>query len=263
MHTGQFTNVGQVFPFYAGPGAPGNPNRDPILPSPVPPAQVGAITDFIVNGLTDPRVTGEQFPFDRPRLHIETVPANPAVLPGATPGTGGLLPRIVTVCPPNVGNTGFKVGLDSALPGATARVAISMIPPVGGVVDPSVTSETILVEGAAAGTGHATFHWPIAADRLLDGRVYFMQWRVDDPAAAGGVALSNIAQITLFAGGALPFCRGDANASFTVEFADITTTLANFGLSGVAYRPGDTNGDGQVTFGDITETLARWGETCL
>jgi cytochrome c peroxidase len=79
MHTGQFVAVNQVFAFYAGPGAPGNPNRDPILPTAVPPPQVNAITDFIVNGLTDPRVMQEQFPFDRPQLHTESAPLNPQV----------------------------------------------------------------------------------------------------------------------------------------------------------------------------------------
>lgn len=263
MHTGQFTTVNQVFPFYAGPGAPGNPNRDPILPSPVPPQQVNAITDFIVNGLTDPRVRNEQFPFDRPTLHVETAPANPALLPGATPGSGGILPRAVAICPPNVGNTGFKIGLDAALPGATARVAISMNPPVAGVVDPAVLSEPIVIEGTTVGAGHATFHWPIEADRLLEGQVIFMQWRIEDPSAAGGIALSNIARLTLFAAGNLPFCRGDADGSFTIEFADITATLANFGMIGPAYRAGDSNGDGIVEFADLTEALARWGETCL
>lgn len=263
MHTGQFTNVGQVFPFYAGPGAPGNPNRDPILPSPVPPQQVPAITDFIVNGLTDPRVVNEQFPFDRPRLHTEIAPPNPTLLPGATPGTGGVLPRIVAICPPNIGNTGFKVGVDAALPGATARVAISTVPPIAGVVNPSTLSAPIVIQGTTLGAGYATFHWPIPADRLIEGQVYFMQWRIDDPSAAGGIALSNIARLTLFGGGALPFCRGDANGDFIVNFSDLTASLASFGQSGPAYRAGDTNGDGVVNFSDITETLARWGESCI
>lgn len=263
MHTGQIPTVNLVFGFYAGPGAPGNPNRDPILPTAVPPPQVPAITDFIVNGLTDPRVRNELFPFDRPRMHTEVAPLNPLLVPAGTAGTGGLIPIMIANCPPNAGNAGFKVGLDRALVGATARVAISTTPPSGGVVNPDVVSDSIVVDGAGPGTGFATFHWPIPFDRSINGQVYFMQWRVDDPAAAGGVALSNIAQITMFGADLLPHCPGDADDNFIVNFSDITTALANFGQSGFVFRPGDTNGDGVVDFTDITLSLSRWGSECL
>ncbi|MBL8747257.1 MAG: hypothetical protein JNK58_12990 [Phycisphaerae bacterium] len=263
MHTGQFTNVNQVFAFYAGPGAPGNPNRDPILPSAVPPPQINAITDFIVNGLTDPRVRLEQFPFDRPRLHTESAPLNPLLIAAGSAGTGGFVPRIIANCPPNAGNSGFKIGLDRALAGATARLAIATVPPVGGVVNPTTLSDPIVVAGVGTGNGFATFHWPIPRDRTMDGQVYFMQWRIADPAAPDGVALSNIAQVTLFGGSALPHCPGDADDNFVVNFSDVTVSLANFGAAGVPFRAGDSNGDGVVDFADLTMTLARWGNQCM
>lgn len=263
MHTGQFTSMNQVFPFYAGPGAPGNPNRDPILPSPVPPQQQAAVTDFILNALTDQRVVSEQFPFDRPRLHSQSTTPNPAQISAGTTGSGGVAPQMIAVSPPNLGNSGFKIGLDSALPGATARVALSTLPPVSGILEPEVLSDPITVQGTQVGTGFATFRWPIPADRTREGEVVYMQWRVDDPAATGGVALSSVAMITLFGGAGLPACRGDSNGDFLINFSDLTESLKFFGETGIAYRPGDADGDGNINFTDISLTLSRWGETCF
>ena len=262
MHTGQFTQVAQVFPFYAGTGAPGNPNRDPILPSPVPPPQQPQVTDFILNALLDPRVAAEQFPFDAPTLHSELAAPNPAAIGAGRAGTGGFVPVVVLDSPPNIGNSGFRIGVDRALVGATARVAISPLAPVAGVLDTTNLSAPIVIGGSGAGQGYATFKWPIAADPSLDGQVLFMQWRIDDPGAVGGVALSNVARLTFFGGSALPHCDGDADWTYAVNFTDVSTVLANFGASGVPYRFGDTSGDGTVAFDDITAVLANLGERC-
>jgi len=37
----------------------------------IPPNQVVNLVDFLQNGLTDPRVANETFPFDRPQLYSE------------------------------------------------------------------------------------------------------------------------------------------------------------------------------------------------
>ena len=59
-----------------------------------------------------------------------------------------------------------------------------------------------------------------------------------------------------------PACPGDADANNTVNFDDITTTLANWGALSDPYTDGDSNGDCIVNFDDITETLANWGASC-
>lgn len=54
-------------------------------------------------------------------------------------------------------------------------------------------------------------------------------------------------------------CLGDADGNGVVNFADITSVLANwldFGASG------DANNDWFVDFQDITIVLANWGATC-
>jgi len=65
-----------------------NPDRsddflDVTLPVIVPPEQLGSLMDFLVHGLTDPRVAAETFPFDRPTLHGGALP----VLAFSSPST--------------------------------------------------------------------------------------------------------------------------------------------------------------------------------
>jgi cytochrome c peroxidase len=230
MHTGQFTSVNQVFPFYAGPGAPGVPNRDPVLPSPIAPQAVPAVADFIANALTDPRVENEEFPFDRPTLRSE-LPANPAITGAGVAGSGGLTPRMIALSPPYVGNADFMIGIERGLAGATAEVAISSSPPAGGVVALDETSGVIVLEGLGIGNGFATFHWPVPADGSLDGTTVWMQWRVDDPSAPGGVALSPAARVDLFCGGWCPpeACVADLAEPFGVlDLADISAFVGAF-----------------------------------
>ena len=61
-----------------------------------------------------------------------------------------------------------------------------------------------------------------------------------------------------------PFCPGDADASGTVNFSDITSVLGNLGTSYGAGNtgPGDADGDGAVNFSDITAVLANLGSVC-
>jgi cytochrome c peroxidase len=75
MHNGAFTTLNQVIAHYA----PGNPaifldNIDPILPVGVPPQVLPALLDFLANGLTDPRVAAQTFPFDQPTLQKGDLP---------------------------------------------------------------------------------------------------------------------------------------------------------------------------------------------
>ncbi|MBL8745606.1 MAG: hypothetical protein JNK58_04525 [Phycisphaerae bacterium] len=62
-----------------------------------------------------------------------------------------------------------------------------------------------------------------------------------------------------------PLCQGDANNDGFVNFADVTSVLANFGNTypaGVLNGPGDANHDGVINFGDVTTVLANFGMTC-
>lgn len=56
-----------------------------------------------------------------------------------------------------------------------------------------------------------------------------------------------------------PVCEGDANDDGAVNFADVTSILANWGGGG---PEGDANGDNTVNFADVTSALSNWGIPC-
>ena len=80
--------------------------------------------------------------------------------------------------------------------------------------------------------------------------------RIRPPTATGGRSASNdpaAHQVT--ATYAVP---GDANLDGTVNVADLTTVLTNFGQSGKTWLQGDFDGDGKVTVEDLTVVLANF-----
>lgn len=60
-----------------------------------------------------------------------------------------------------------------------------------------------------------------------------------------------------------PPCAGDADANGDVNFADVTSVLANFGMDyDAGTGPGDADGNGEVNFADVTSVLANFGSSC-
>ena len=90
MHTGQITDVVDALEFYAQINGHIHfpENQDPAVLGgiPIPPPVLMEAADFLINGLTDPRVANETFPFDRPTLgsevpaSVDPDPVEPAVL---------------------------------------------------------------------------------------------------------------------------------------------------------------------------------------
>lgn len=264
MHTGQFSTLGQVMGFYANAGGQQFPNnRDPLLNTPIAfPGPVTAdIINFLTNALADSRVAAEQFPFDRPTLHSEKNPRNPLLIGAGTPGTGGFTPAMVAVMPPLIGSSDFKVGIDLGLAGANARLALSDSPPVAGRIQPQQLLGPVALEGLLPGEGFATMPWPIPLDSALDGRLVYMQWIVDDPAAAGGQALSRVAQVTLTCGNAscAPACAPDLNADGVLDFFDVAQFLAAFSAD---LPQADFNADGAFDFFDAMAFLDAFSHGC-
>lgn len=265
MHNGQFTNLTNVIQFYArAPGAaPQFPdNRDPIMPAVNVPAPVApALQDFIQNGLTDARVTNQTFPFDRPTLYAERPADAPVNLGGGAPGSGGIVPTILAVTPPFIGNVDFKIGLDRALGGTTAQVAVSSSPPTGGRVARDRLFGPFVVGGTGAGNGLATFHWPIVAGQVTAGQTVYVQWVVADPAGAGGEALSTVAQVRYFCGsiGCAPACPADWDGSGGVTSADIASFVNDwFGSLSTGGLLGDFDGNGSVQPSDVATFVGAW-----
>ena len=173
-----------------------------------------------------------------------------------TPGTGGIVPRMIALTPPNVDSGDFKIGLADGLGGAEAHVAMSHTPPVDGVIDPEELDGPFVLPGAGAGEGYATFLSPIADDARLIGDTVYLQWFVTDPGADGGTARSAVATLTIFCNRGCP-CLGDLDSDGGVAFSDLLALLAAWGSCDDC--PEDLDRSGDVGFEDLLLILAAWG----
>jgi len=268
MHTGSLGSLEEIMDFYAhrnglGPIAGQNlakSLRDPIVFSA---SDEVALLDFLSNGLTDPRVASESFPFDRPMLYSEQAIVNPAIIELGTAGSGGFVPEMLAVIPPNVGNAGFKIGVNRALGGAQAWVALSSSAPVGGVVAQDQLLGPITLDGSGNGSGFGTMHWAIPDDQALDGQNWYMQWRIADGAAVDGISLSPVADFTIFCsmngacGGTV--CLADINGDGDLNFFDVSAFLSAFSAMDSA---ADFTGDGQFNFFDVSAFLSAFAAGC-
>lgn len=259
MHTGVFTDLNQVLAFYANGAAQFPDNRSPLLPIALPIPARPAVVDFLANGLTDARVANRQFPFDRPTLFSESPFRNPSIVGAGAPGTGGIVPAIIAVSPPNVGNIDFKVGLAAALGGATAQLQFSTSPPVGGQLVTPTLIGPIALGGSGAGAGFGTWQWPIGEAEIASCDVY-LRFQITDPGAAGGIALTPIAHLRM-----IPYqCFGDMNCDGAINGIDIAAfTQAVLDPAGYAaafpncdLSRGDFNGDNAVNANDSAALVA-------
>lgn len=234
MHTGGLPTITEVIRFYAkAPGAaPQFPdNQDQLMQTvTVPPQVAPALDDFLRNGLTDPRVRDQVFPFDRPTLAAERPQNRTTNLGGGTPGTGGLVPRFIADMPPMLGTADFRVGVDRARGSTTARLAYSLSGPSNGRITPTAIVGEVVTTPGTAGQGLGTFHWELSPTTFTSGQVIFLQWQVDDPAAAGGVALSEVARVPLFCGswGCPGPCPADMDNSGFVDTDDFEAFMTAF-----------------------------------
>ncbi|MEL6311454.1 MAG: cytochrome c peroxidase, partial [Pseudomonadota bacterium] len=231
MHTGEFTTLPEIMAFYRGPGATGN-NRDPLLPVAFPPPVEAQVIDFMENALTDPRVANETFPFDRPTLRAELADGRPVVVaPGRASGSG-TVPEVIGNSPNNIGFSSFKLGLENAPAGAGAELMLSSTSPLGGeLTGVAAYTTTTDIDGIATGW------WSIPANPEFEGQSVYLQWRVDDPTATGGVALSEVVRLDLYCGGVCPdVCLADRAApEGVIDLSDVDAFISAF-ISGDAQR---------------------------
>ncbi len=264
MHTGGLETLNEVFDFYAHRNGlvPFGENLDFRLNSPIvfSPSNEALVKEFMNNGLTDPRIANETFPFDRPTLQSE-IPNNPSIIKAGIAGSGGFIPEMIALTPPNIGNLEFKIGLDFALGGAQAWVAVSSSPPTGGIVASDELLGPIALNGMGNGDGYGTMFYPLD-DPTLDGQTIYMQWLVADPNAVGGFARSPVAEATPFcsmiASCNIP-CPADMNNDGSLDFFDISVFLAAYTVNDPA---ADFDGDGNFNFFDVSAFLASFAAGC-
>lgn len=231
MHNGEFTTTRQVVDFYADDDK-FTENIDGFVQGiNINPAQRADLAAFLETGLTDPRVALGLFPFDSPDLFFSPATApNPTLLadPGR-PGSDGVVPRIIALTPPLIGADDFKIGLADVPEGATATLAVSTALPVAGMVPADELLGPFTATHPDGLGAAATAHWPIPFSPALDGRVYYMQWRVEDPALPEP-ALSPIARVELFCGfgDCATGCLADLNRDTNTDFTDVAAFLGAF-----------------------------------
>ncbi len=266
MHNGQLSTLGEVFDFYARRNGQVSfdENRDPVLNNPIafPQPVQNDIINFMVNGLTDPRVVNEVFPFDRPSLHTEQGQPNPLLVSAGIAGSGGQVPQMIAIIPPNLGNHDFKVGIQGALGGSQAWVLLSDQPAVDGLLVPDETLGPITLGGSGAGAGFGTMHSPIPDIVALDGQVRYMQWVVADPSSPGGIAATPVAQLTYFCslnGVCIDNCPADLSGDGVLNFFDVSAFLSAYS-SGSALA--DFNADGNQDFFDVSAFLSSFIAGC-
>ena len=226
MHTGRLSNLDVVITFYAGNGQ-NQDNLDPLVPDiQVTAAERADLVAFLAGGLTDPRVRDGVFPFDAPDLFFRPgATPNPTLMPGAgRPDSQGRTPTIIARTPPLIGTDDFRVGVTNIAPGANATLVASWNPPVNGEIAPDITVATVTASTDPAPA--ATAHWPIPFARVLDGKVRYLQWRVEDPNQTSP-ALSRVVRITYLCGfgDCETGCPADLDRNNRVDFFDITTFL--------------------------------------
>ena len=187
-------------------------NRDPLMNTTnVPGMAAPALVDFLANGLTDPRVANETFPFDRPSLHSENATPNPRIFGAGVAGTGGITPAVLALSPPSVDTEGFRIGIASGLGASVAHLVLypNSAGPVGRPTsqngDPvnlratiAYRLGTVVLEGRGAGNGFGTLHVDPGSLPLSVFPEATLQWIVIDPAAPGGIARSELVELTMF-----------------------------------------------------------------
>lgn len=152
------------------------------------------------------------------------------------------------------------------------------LPPVileGPVSQSAAEGAAAMFGVSAAGRGALTYQWfkdglPLMDGGSINGSVTAMLtisaaapehagvYRVDVTGECGVNAADAMLEVIPPAA-----CVGDANGDRMINFADVTSVLAEFGeLYAPGTGPGDANLDGRVDFADITSVLSRWGMPC-
>ena len=255
MHAGTFTTMNLAVGFYVG-GPLFPENIDPFMAAVnLNAGQVPPLADFIANGLTDPRVANETFPFDRPTLRSE-LPPNPMLIgPGSDNGSG-FIPPMVAVTPPNLGNEGFKLGTTGMADGTTVSLYVSSTAPVMGAITPDSVEGPFVATTGVGVAASVTAHLPIPDNALLDGSTVFYQWVIDATGARSPVAA---ARLFCGTGTCSTPCLADTNHDGLVTPADFSAWVSAFNT---AAPECDQNGDGSCTPADFSAWVANFNAGC-
>ena len=266
MHNGEFQTLEEVVEFYNRGGDFNAPNKDPrVQPRNLSAQQKSDLLAFLRRPLTDPRVASQASPFDRPILYAESSRV-PQVTGTGTTGTGGLIPQIMAIKPPLVGNPSFTVAVSNARANAQSVLVIDDNDPGTGPTIPSTASfarVNLQLASNPLGVGYGSVSLAIPNNPTIVGRTFWGRWFVLDSGAPNGVAVSQAFKFTVF-GEATATARaahadfdGDGKTDVSVFrpnegnwYVLLSSTgnlsATNFGLGTDQLTPADFDGDGKT-----------------
>jgi cytochrome c peroxidase len=277
MHNGRFATLEDVVGLYNRGGDFDAPNIDHALIRPLNLTfqERGELAAFMKRPLTDPRVRDQLPPFDRPQLYTESNRI-PVVTGTGRSGSGGVIPKILAIEPPVVGNPSFTVCVTSALGGANGVLVVDAADPGVGTVIPaagSLARITTSIRGGGSGDGYASVNFSIPNNPAIVGRTFYARWYVSDAAADNGFSVSPVAQFTIFgdtpAHSVISDFDGDRRSDISVWRASsgvwYSTNSSNgsqaalqFGTSGDRIVPGDYDGDGRTDQAVFRPSDGNW-----
>lgn len=235
MHNGRFATIEEVIDFYNRGGdfdAP-NINRNVIRPLNLTQTNKTDLAAFLKRPLTDIRVRDELPPFDRPHLYTESNRV-PIVSGTGRGGAGSIVPNAIAIEPPLLGNPSFTVAVSRGLGNALAVLVIDSVDPGVGTSIPATGSfarVTTTLSGIGSGNGFGSANLQIPNNPALLGQTFYGRWYVNDPAAANGLAVSQLFRFTIFA--------------------------AN-GQAQIRRSPFDFDGDGKTDVGIYRPSVGQW-----
>ncbi len=259
FHNGRFSTIEEVVDFYNR-GGDFDANNKPniIRPLGLNPNQRADLAAFLRRPLTDPRVTAESGPFERPQLYTESSRV-PRITGTGRAGSGGFLPTIKAISPPLAGNPTFTISVDSAVGNADAVLVIDSTDPGVGTSIPGggafgrVETRT---QNTGAGTGWASVSIPVPSTSNFVGRTFFARWYIADAGSVNGFAVSQAAEFTVF-GDAVAVSNATISGQvMTPDGRGIRNTVVSVIDASGNRRTGTTSTFGFFTIEDIPTGVA-------
>ncbi|MFK5955729.1 MAG: cytochrome c peroxidase [Planctomycetota bacterium] len=194
FHGGTVVSLDQVGVVYLNGGGLFRGNLDPLLRNlnGVSGIDMDNIMDFVANGLTDPRVANQTFPFDRPTLWSEAHVFGDNRFGVETASAGSVAPVIIAPQPIWTGATSVRIALARAKGGGLAHFGLARNRGNGFILgSPSNLALPLVMEltNKLPGVGDDDGEWCVKLDfpnnPSLIGKVFHAQFWIEDPRNPG------------------------------------------------------------------------------